>query len=117
MVELFKSKLLLWEPSARTINNASYIEKSADQLEMIMFAVMAASKGIKPMSKEAKQQADWSLWKRATKKEIYTLLKAGTWELVPQPSDWNVIRLKWVLQIKMKVRGIINKYKARLITK
>ncbi len=55
------------------------------------------------------------MWKRAKEEEIWTLLEAGTWERVPQPSDQNVIASKWVLQIKMKAGGIINKYKAQLV--
>ncbi len=46
---------------------------------------------------------------------MWTLTQAGTWEIVPRPTDRNVIGSKWVLRIKKKARGIIDKYKARLV--
>lgn len=44
-------------------------------------------------------------------------MKAGTWEIVSQPLDHNMIGSKWVLWIKKKAGGIINKYKAYLVAR
>lgn len=54
-------------------------------------------------------------WKEAIDAEIRTLIKADTWELVPRPADANVIGSKFVLRIKLKAGGAIDKFKARLV--
>ncbi len=36
-------------------------------------------------------------------------------QLVPQSNDWNIIGSKWVLWIKKKLGGVIDKYKTWLV--
>jgi histone deacetylase 1/2 len=56
-------------------------------------------------------------WKKAMEEEYATLLKNGTWHLVPYRSGMNLIDCKWVFKIKRKEDGSIDRYKGRLVAK
>jgi hypothetical protein len=56
-------------------------------------------------------------WRRATDAEMESLLKAGTYTLVPLPDGANLIGCKWVLKVKRGADGTIVKYKGRLVAK
>jgi hypothetical protein len=56
-------------------------------------------------------------WKKAMEEEYATLLKNGTWHLVPSKSGMNLIDCKWVFKIKRKADGSIDRYKGRLVAK
>src|ERR1700742_5124137 len=49
------------------------------------------------------------------KKELESLKKNGTWDVVPRPPDKNIVGSKWVFHIKRDANGSIKKYKARLV--
>lgn len=49
--------------------------------------------------------------------EFTTLVKHGTWELVPPSSTIKPMGCKWVFQIKRNPDGSISHYKARLVAK
>ena len=53
----------------------------------------------------------------AMKDELSSMDKNSVWELVDQPPSRKVIRNKWVLKVKRKADGSIDKYKARLVVK
>ena len=44
-----------------------------------------------------------------------TLEDTGTWETVLHPTSHNIVGSKWVFQLKHKLDGSIDKYKAHLI--
>ncbi len=94
-----------------------YVDFTDQWMEIVMFAAMAESEAIEPSYKEAKRYADWSKWHEAIKLEPKTLIEAGTWEIVPQLANHNVIGSKWVLRIKKKSGGVIDKYKAQFVGK
>ena len=54
-------------------------------------------------------------WKLAMDDEYNALIKNKTWELVPRPSDANVIRSMWIFAHKEKSDGSFERYKARLV--
>ena len=56
-------------------------------------------------------------WTNATKKEIESLKKNETWELVDPPEDQDIIKNKWVFKIKHDKNGKPTRYKARLVAK
>jgi hypothetical protein len=56
-------------------------------------------------------------WKKAMEEEYATLLKNGTWHLVPYRSGMNLIDCKWVFKIKRKADGSIDRYEGLLVAK
>ncbi|CAJ2642890.1 unnamed protein product [Trifolium pratense] len=54
-------------------------------------------------------------WKMAMKDEYDALIENRTWELVPRPSNANVIRSLWIFRHKKKSDGSFERYKARLV--
>ena len=49
--------------------------------------------------------------------ELTTLMKHGTWDLVPPPSDCQPVGCKWVFRTKRKADGSVDRFKARLVAK
>ena len=60
----------------------------------------------------SKHSKDWTF---AMDDEFSSLIKNKTWELVPRPSDKNVIRCRWLYKVKRGADGSINRYKSRLV--
>jgi len=56
-------------------------------------------------------------WERAMMEEIESLLKNETWTLETLPPGHNLVKNKWVFQIKVKSDGTIERFKARLVAK
>ena len=56
-------------------------------------------------------------WMDAMKDELNSMDKNSMWELVDHPPGRKAIGNKWVLKVKRKVDGSIEKYKARLLAK
>ena len=49
------------------------------------------------------------------KDEFDVLIENNTWDLVPRPSNANVIRSLWIFRVKTKSDGSFERYKARLV--
>jgi len=47
--------------------------------------------------------------------EYTTLIKNKTWELVPRPTNMNVIRVMWIFRVKKKSDDSFERHKARLV--
>ncbi|KAJ0850106.1 putative RNA-directed DNA polymerase [Helianthus annuus] len=56
-------------------------------------------------------------WRQAMAEEFDALVKNGTWSLVPQVPNTNIIDSKWVYRIKKDANGQVTRYKARLVAK
>ncbi|KAI3816802.1 hypothetical protein L1987_16507 [Smallanthus sonchifolius] len=56
-------------------------------------------------------------WRLAMEEEILALKRNQTWELVPQPTDVNLVSCKWVYKLKRKADGSIERFKARLVAR
>jgi histone deacetylase 1/2 len=54
-------------------------------------------------------------WKLAMNDEYNALIENKTWELVPRPSNANVIRSMWIFRHKKNSYGSFERYKARLL--
>ena len=54
-------------------------------------------------------------WVKAMNEELDQIEKNQTWELVPRPSQKNVIGTKWVFKNKLDENGKIIRNKARLV--
>ncbi|KAL4584621.1 hypothetical protein LXL04_009226 [Taraxacum kok-saghyz] len=54
-------------------------------------------------------------WLNAMNEEYKALISNGTWELVPRPSDTNVINCIWLFKKKLNADGSLARYKARLV--
>ncbi|KAK4384341.1 Retrovirus-related Pol polyprotein from transposon TNT 1-94 [Sesamum angolense] len=56
-------------------------------------------------------------WITAMKEEMSSIAKNNVWELVDLPTGRKTIGNKWVLKVKRKADGSIDKFKARLVAK
>jgi hypothetical protein len=66
---------------------------------------------------EAMNRSDKQKWLEAMKEEIQSLKKNHVWELVDCPENVNVVTNKWVLRIKRKPDGTVERYRARLVAR
>lgn len=66
---------------------------------------------------EALSRADKDDWKRAMDEEIESLRLNGTWEIIPRPSEQNIVTCKWVFKTKRNAKGEVERYKARLVAR
>nr|GEW50801.1 zinc finger, CCHC-type [Tanacetum cinerariifolium] len=64
---------------------------------------------------EAMQSRDAAFWKEAIDDEIGSIIKNNTWVLSDLPLGCKPVACKWIFKRKMKVDGIIDKFKARLV--
>ena len=57
------------------------------------------------------------LWKEAINSEIESIMHNHTWEIVDLPPGTKTIGCKWIFKRKLKSDGLIEKYKACLVSK
>ena len=55
--------------------------------------------------------------KKVVNGEIKSIMKNHTWELVDLPPNNKPLACKWIFKMKLKVDGLIDKYKSRLVSK
>uniref|UniRef100_A0A251VGU8 Putative zinc finger, CCHC-type n=1 Tax=Helianthus annuus TaxID=4232 RepID=A0A251VGU8_HELAN len=56
-------------------------------------------------------------WREAMDREMESIKKNDTWELVDPPKDQKPIGVKWIYKTKYDEHGNVDKYKARLVVK
>lgn len=61
--------------------------------------------------------AEKELWKEAITKELNSLKKNETWDIVDRPKNVKTVSSKWIFNIKRNPDGSVDKYKARLVAK
>jgi transposase InsO family protein len=64
--------------------------------------------------KEAMQNNEANLWKKAKQEELQTIKRNKTWEVVDLPKNRKAIGSKWVFKSKVSITGE-KQYKARLV--
>jgi hypothetical protein len=67
--------------------------------------------------KAACRDAHASQWEHAMRDEFNSLIKNNTWELVPRPTDKNIVGNRWVYKVKRASDGSVERFKARLVAK
>ena len=65
---------------------------------------------------EAKSSSESVLWEEAMEREMKSLQQNRVGELVPLPPDRKVVGSKWVFKQKVDASGVVEHYKARLVT-
>ena len=85
--------------------------------DYVMAMVVESVEGLMPTYEEACRCPDWPKWDEAIQKELGSLKKSSTWEIVERPKGANIVDNRWVLHIKKNAAGEIEKYKARLVAK
>ena len=65
--------------------------------------------------KKAINSNDANEWIEAMNDEIDLIKNNDVWELIDLPTQRKAIGCKWVLRMKLKVDGSLDKYKARLL--
>ncbi|CAN6179487.1 unnamed protein product [Urochloa humidicola] len=55
------------------------------------------------------------VWRSAMENERDALLKNHTWDLVPRPTQANVVTGKWIFKYKFNADGTLERYKARWV--
>lgn len=66
---------------------------------------------------EAMSRTDKDLWLAAMREELDSLDKCQVWSLVNKPHNRNIVSNRWVLKIKRKPDGSIDRYRARLVAR
>ena len=65
--------------------------------------------------KNVKEALDDELWISAMQEELAQFEQNEVWDLVPRPSDANVIGTEWIFKNKTDEKGNITRNKARLV--
>ena len=76
------------------------------------FALVVSSESLPYMYHEALQVPEW---KAAMDLEYHSMVQCGTCDLVPRPTDANIVTCKWVFTLKYHPDGIVARHKARLV--
>ena len=65
--------------------------------------------------REALESQDQKLWEEALKSEQHAIIKNHTFSLVERPRGQQVLRRKYVLKVKRRHNGNVDKQKVRLV--
>ena len=67
--------------------------------------------------KEAVSGPNAALWRASMDEEFDSLVKNGTWELVPRPGNRNIIGGMWAFKHKKDGKGVVIRYKSRYVAR
>jgi hypothetical protein len=76
-----------------------------------------ASNADDPSLDQALRSCHKTKWLDALQQEIQSMVDSEVFELVDRPKNANVVKCKWVLKIKRKPDGSVDKFKGRLVAK
>ncbi|KAJ9566603.1 hypothetical protein OSB04_002569 [Centaurea solstitialis] len=76
---------------------------------------LSVTSDISPIPRSTSQAMCDPHWRTAMDAEMTALLSNYTWDLVPKPSDANIVGSRWLYRHKFDSNGRLERYKGRLI--
>ena len=74
--------------------------------------------GLEPVTYQEAMNCEFSEeWQQAMDDEYESLMKNGTWDLMPLPPGRKAVDCKWVYKLKEGLHGEKNRFKARLVAR
>uniref|UniRef100_A0A2N9IVG7 Reverse transcriptase Ty1/copia-type domain-containing protein n=1 Tax=Fagus sylvatica TaxID=28930 RepID=A0A2N9IVG7_FAGSY len=102
---------------AHRVSNRGHISRHHFEIEGNVLLSDAKDVDEPASFSEALHSPNRDEWKIAMQEEMNSMDKNNVWELVDLPPRRNTIRNKWVLKVKRKANGSIDRYKARFMAK
>jgi hypothetical protein len=102
---------------AHRVSNRGHISRHHFEIEENVLLSDAKDVDEPASFSEALHSPNRDEWKIAMQEEMNSMDKNNVWELVDLPPRRNTIRNKWVLKVKRKANGSIDRYKARFMAK
>uniref|UniRef100_A0A1Y1MQF0 Endonuclease n=2 Tax=Photinus pyralis TaxID=7054 RepID=A0A1Y1MQF0_PHOPY len=89
-----------------------------NEYEMYMaYNALAFVNNVPQNFNDLQNRPDKELWEKAMKRELHSIHKNSTWEVVNKPSNSQILNTKWVYSLKDGEGNNEGKYKARLVVK
>ncbi|KAJ9549163.1 hypothetical protein OSB04_021706 [Centaurea solstitialis] len=76
---------------------------------------LSVTSDISPIPRSTAQAMCDPHWRAAMDAEMTAILSNYTWDLVPKPSDANIVGNRWLFRHKFDSNGRLERYKARLV--
>ncbi|KAJ9563615.1 hypothetical protein OSB04_008775 [Centaurea solstitialis] len=76
---------------------------------------LSVTSDISPIPRSTAQAMCDPHWRAAMDAEMAAILSNYTWDLVPKPSDANIVGNRWLFRHKFDSNGRLERYKARLV--
>ncbi|KAJ9548019.1 hypothetical protein OSB04_020562 [Centaurea solstitialis] len=76
---------------------------------------LSVTSDISPIPRSAAQAMCDPHWRAAMDAEMSAIISNYTWDLVPKPSDANIVGNRWLFRHKFDSNGRLERYKARLV--
>lgn len=98
----------------------SYLEAESDKQtlstdELVQYATAAIAPSDPQSYKDAMKQEDAHLWQKAVADKLKAMDDNSVWVEAELPAGRMAIRTKWVLKVKQKSDGTVERYKACLV--
>jgi histone deacetylase 1/2 len=81
----------------------------------LRFPALYNSMALSPVPRTFRSALADPNWRAAMQEEYTALLQNNTWDLVPRPSQGNIVSSKWIFRHKFRADGTLERYKARWV--
>lgn len=95
--------------------DTDFAAPSGSESEFSFVALKSVTIPIPKSFEEAMRSEHREDWMAAMVEEYMSLISNNTWKLCPREANMNVIKCKWVYDLKLNTDGTINRFKARLV--